>query len=80
MQYGSMVRVKSTARGSDRRFAGRKGVVIHFDPSLGWTGPRALLGCKQFVCVHLYPKSGLEKRRGGPIVMFNRDSLTPLLD
>ena len=80
MQPGTKVRVKSTASGSDLRFAGRKGIVIDFDPSLRWTGPRALLAPEMFVCVHFYPKSGLEKRRGSPLALLDHNNLSTLTD
>jgi len=78
MTNGARVKVKTTATGSDQVYAGREGIVVDFDASLGWTSPRALLAPDKFICVHLVPRTGLERRRGSPVVLLDANSLQVL--
>ncbi len=75
MKVGARVKVIATVGGSDRRFAGRVGIVVEFDPSLQWTSPRALMMPEQFVCVHFLPVSKTEYRRGSPIDLIHPNNL-----
>lgn len=75
MEVGAKVHVKGTADGSDQSYAGRKGIIVEFDPTLPWAAPRALLAPDQFVFVHFLPRTELEKRRGTPIAPIRRENL-----
>lgn len=76
MMIGTHVRVKATASSF---YNGRKGVVVEFDPSLKWSmSPRAQLCPEQCICVHFFPKSGLERRRGSPLAMMFEQELAVL--
>jgi hypothetical protein len=78
MQVGTRVRVKSNASGSDAYYAGRKGIVIEFDPTRRWQSPRALLAPDQFVCVHFFPKSKRDNADGSPIDLLDESNLEPI--
>lgn len=74
-KIGQTVKVKSNASGSDRTYAGRRGIVVKFDHSLPWKCPRGQLAPEAFVCVHFIPKTALEMRRGSPIALLHSENL-----
>ena len=79
MKIGDQVKVKSNASGSDRKYSGRIGVVVQFDPSLPWFDPRALLAPEDFICVHFIPRNDKERRHGSPMSLLDERNLKPAL-
>lgn len=81
ISVGTKVRVIAKTRGgSDTTYAGRRGVVVEFNPALPWIGARALLAPEQFVCVHFEPRTKLEAKRGSPMALFMEESLKVVTD
>jgi hypothetical protein len=76
MDLGTRVTVKSNASGTDKRFSGRKGIVVAFDASLPWSSPRALLAPNSFVCVHFLPVNAKERNHGSPMDLLDANNLT----